>query len=124
MDGRTLIKKRMKNTLLYTSLFALLALTAVSCKKKGCTDPAALNYNENATKDGGSCIFDPIEPSTVQRICYGEDDRQHFDLYIPGVHALKSLASIRSSCLIFHWPTVSPLQPLSTLILSKKFSDR
>jgi acetyl esterase/lipase len=86
MDGRPLIKKPMKNTLLYTTLFALLALAAVSCKKKGCTDPAALNYNESATKDDGSCIFDPIEPTTVQRISYGEDERQHFDLYIPGGH--------------------------------------
>ena len=29
-----------------------------SCKKKGCTDPEALNYSEEAEKDDGSCSYD------------------------------------------------------------------
>lgn len=32
-------------------------VTTPSCKKKGCTDPDAINYNENAEKDNGSCEF-------------------------------------------------------------------
>lgn len=41
----------------YISL-ALVAgtLTFTSCKKEGCTDPTATNYDESAKKDDGSCI--------------------------------------------------------------------
>lgn len=48
-------------------LIGLLALTFSSCKKEGCTDPTAANYNENAKKDDGSCtyVFPPyIVPTT------------------------------------------------------------
>tara|TARA_R110002072_G_scaffold282761_1_gene445864 strand:- start:90852 stop:92162 length:1311 start_codon:yes stop_codon:yes gene_type:complete len=41
-------------------LVATLILTNVSCKKKGCTDPTAINYNQNAKKDDGSCNFAPV----------------------------------------------------------------
>ena len=34
------------------------ALGFTSCKKKGCTDPTASNYSEEAKKDDGSCVFD------------------------------------------------------------------
>lgn len=43
-------------------------ITLSSCKKKGCTDPLANNYNEKAKKDDGSCTFDPEEPSTEERV--------------------------------------------------------
>ena len=36
----------------------------VSCKKKGCTDPKANNYDDKAKKDDGSCTFDPAGPTT------------------------------------------------------------
>ncbi len=50
-------------------LAALVALTvsATSCKKKGCTDPNATNYDEEAKKDDGSCTLpDPVVENTVQ----------------------------------------------------------
>jgi hypothetical protein len=41
--------------------FILLGLT-ISCKKKGCTNPEATNYNAEAKKDDGSCILPEPEP--------------------------------------------------------------
>lgn len=43
---------------------ASLTLGAVSCKKKGCTDPEALNYSEKAKKDDGSCEYDTTPTPT------------------------------------------------------------
>ncbi len=38
-------------------LGAALTMTAVSCKKEGCTDAAAINYDSKAKKDDGSCKY-------------------------------------------------------------------
>lgn len=39
-------------------LFAVITIVAATgCKKKGCTDPTALNYSESAKKDDGSCSY-------------------------------------------------------------------
>jgi hypothetical protein len=38
-------------------LGAALTMTAVSCKKEGCTDSTATNYNDKAKKDDGSCVY-------------------------------------------------------------------
>lgn len=45
---------RIKNLLLFTAALAL----AVACKKDGCTDQAASNYDEEANNDDGSCQYD------------------------------------------------------------------
>lgn len=45
---------RIKNLLLFTAAIAL----AVACKKDGCTDQAASNYDDNANNDDGSCQYD------------------------------------------------------------------
>ena len=39
-------------------LFVLMmGVATVACRKQGCTDPAAINYSENARKDNGSCNY-------------------------------------------------------------------
>ena len=51
----------MKKSVLLLSVVGLFALGA--CKKKGCTDPTAVNYDSEAEKDDGSCE-DLMVPST------------------------------------------------------------
>lgn len=48
----------MKKQLIILSVVTLsLGLGVTSCKKEGCTDPTATNYNEEAKKDDGSCTY-------------------------------------------------------------------
>jgi len=58
----------MKNvfTLLFSTL--LIAIT-FSCKKEGCTDETANNYDAEAKKDNGTCTYDPVlEIPTVETV--------------------------------------------------------
>ena len=57
----------MKKTNLLLAVVAVTALGLSSCKK-GCTDPAATNYDADAKKDDGSCTLpepDVVDKSTV-----------------------------------------------------------
>ncbi|MEJ6505851.1 MAG: DUF4856 domain-containing protein, partial [Crocinitomicaceae bacterium] len=53
----------MKRTLLLLSLIGLVSLG--SCKKKGCTDPLANNYDQSAEKDDESCTYNVAPAYTV-----------------------------------------------------------
>ena len=61
----------MKTKLTLLSALAVLVMLGLpSCKKKGCTDPSALNYDSKAKKDDGSCEYekpkDPEGPAESQ----------------------------------------------------------
>lgn len=47
----------MKTLKLTTYILLSLFFVTTSCKKEGCTDEHALNYNEDAKKDDGSCNY-------------------------------------------------------------------
>ncbi|MEY4287877.1 MAG: hypothetical protein RL511_1967 [Bacteroidota bacterium] len=49
----------MKTTFSLLAFSALLIGTTASCKKKGCMDQDAVNYNAEAKKDDGTCKYAP-----------------------------------------------------------------
>jgi hypothetical protein len=61
-------KKQNKMKTLKTITLAAFVLTlglTTSCKKEGCTDSSALNYDSDAKKDDGSCVLpDPVVVDT------------------------------------------------------------
>lgn len=64
-------KKSMKANFLKIGSVALMAsmtLGTISCNKKGCTDPEALNYSEKAKKDDGTCEYTPVPEPTVETV--------------------------------------------------------
>ena len=52
-----------KSTLLLSAILVLFAITFDACKKEGCTDPTAKNYDEKADKDDDSCEYE--EPTAT-----------------------------------------------------------
>lgn len=50
----------MKNNLIL--LMSLICFSTLSCKKEGCTDSNATNYDANAKENDGSCIYPESEP--------------------------------------------------------------
>ena len=51
----------MKNIKISLLLIAIISMASFSsCKKKGCTDPVACNYNEKAKNDDGNCDYECI----------------------------------------------------------------
>ena len=59
-------------------LLAIISIAMVSCKKEGCTNPLATNYNSDAKKDDGSCIY-PEEEETGPKLII----KLHFDPTMP-----------------------------------------
>ena len=49
---------------LITLLF-IFSIFTFSCKKEGCTDPQADNYNTNANTDDGSCTY-PLDELQIK----------------------------------------------------------
>jgi hypothetical protein len=51
----------MKKNTLIIALGAIVLLTSTTACKKGCTDPAAANFDKNAKKDDKSCSYPDAE---------------------------------------------------------------
>ena len=52
------MKKINLSVLALTAVLGATALVATSCKREGCTDETALNFDDKAKKDDGSCVYD------------------------------------------------------------------
>jgi hypothetical protein len=72
-----------------TLLFVLLATIGLgSCKKKGCTDPNASNYDAKANKDDGNCTYAETGPYLIIKL--------HFDSLAPRLDNFGNPATIPS----------------------------
>lgn len=72
----------MKKISILTTVLALTSLIFTSCsKEEGCTDPAATNFNADAEKDDGSCIYPTEEPTetTVEKTTVTFNFTHNFD---------------------------------------------
>ncbi len=79
----------MKNQLVI--MLILSVLTFSSCKKEGCMDENAINYNDKAKKDDGSCQFTDTEQESGKVIVSLEhqwgDNTTNFQLETEYIHA-------------------------------------
>lgn len=65
----------MKNHILLLLAFSL--ITIASCKKEGCTDPTATNYDSDAKKDDGSCIYSSANATKLDCDAFQEQGQQY-----------------------------------------------
>ncbi|MEX1191307.1 MAG: DUF4856 domain-containing protein [Brumimicrobium sp.] len=66
-------------------IIAIVSTFVWSCKKEGCTDKTANNYNEKAKKDDGSCTYDEVDDSyTIPTTYTFKDDDGNSTVYYQG----------------------------------------
>ncbi len=57
----------MKRKIFLLSLVAaVLTLAIAGCQREGCTDPKATNYDSDAKKDNGTCVYAQSEPQPTE----------------------------------------------------------
>ena len=77
-------------------LFICFSICASSCKKKGCTDTAAENYNTNATDDNGSCSYTQVLKININPL-YGSDK-----LFLDSIYTSQEGYQVKFSQLSFY----------------------
>ena len=72
-------------------LLLAVGLITVSCKKKGCTDEAAINYNQEAKKDDGSCEYQQFGTTSVEiSHVWGMGNTTPFELNTEYIHPMSN----------------------------------
>jgi cytochrome c peroxidase len=72
----------MKRVLLYTVIIFLSSILYSCSKKEGCTNPNAINFNPEAEREDGSCIYSDTPPPNGQATPAPLQIPQLFDQYI------------------------------------------
>ena len=92
----------MKSSILNLSLYLfILCFTIMSCKKRGCTDPCAINYNAEAVKDNGSCEYSsncPYETMTTSFTELDLGDANNCDLFVMNIDEDSDSLNIDLNC--------------------------
>jgi hypothetical protein len=71
-----------KSKIFLITLISVASIGLTSCKKEGCTDSSATNYNSEATKDDGSCKYEDPTPTTPQPTGYNPTYTGEFGLLV------------------------------------------
>jgi hypothetical protein len=80
---------KMKNILKMFPLLLAVGLITVSCKKEGCTDESAINYNEEAKKEDGSCEYLQFGTTSIEvSHVWGMGNSTPFELNTQYVHPM------------------------------------
>lgn len=70
-------------------LLAITSFAFTGCKEEGCTDPTAINYDEEADKDDGSCIFESTLKMHVHSTFNGSNFSYGSDFTLPSGRKIK-----------------------------------
>lgn len=84
----------MKKSLL---LLSLGVITLASCKKEGCTDPNALNYNGEAKKDDGTCTYFTLNVPSTYSFTDGSNNTVNYDGQTERLNQLSEMTTYMKS---------------------------
>lgn len=75
----------------------LLVLGTMACKKEGCTDPLATNYDPKAKTDNGTCTVPTPDPRLAYTGTYEVTDSLFFDGNFQSIKTYNLVVSIGTS---------------------------
>ena len=81
----------MKTIVKMFPLLLAVGIITVSCKKEGCTDEAAINFNQEAKKDDGSCEYEQFGTTSIEiSHVWGMGNTTPFELNTEYIHPMSS----------------------------------